>query len=248
MNDNYSTYTICNNFDEKHKLDDNITHLKFGNYFSKILRKNDLPSKLTHLIFNDNYNEYIDKKVLPKGLTHLWFGDSYNRLIDKKVLPTTLFYLKFGLYYNKPFTIGVIPDGLQELVIGKNYNCVIKKNVLPDNLNKLYLITYDAAFEDYILPTNLKFLSISLQIKTISKHYKILLNNLPCELEELTICSTFRPYPIGNFININENEKFDLSCLTNLPPCLKKISTNFLLLDDFIKIPFGCEIIYINYI
>lgn len=246
MNDNFSTYTICNNFDEKHKLDDNITHLKFGAYFSKILRKNDLPSKLTHLMFNDDYNEYIDKKVLPNGLTHLWLGDLYNRVIDKKVLPITLIYLHFGYYYNKPLNVGIIPDGLQELVIKMTDNYIIKKNVIPSNLNKLHLLSI-VKFEEDILPVNLKYLFIPIhcinKISIISNYYKILLNNLPCQLEELSIIRSLM------YITFNQNIQqpfFDSSCISNLPQCLKKIFVNHELINNFNKIPFGCEIINIG--
>lgn len=133
-------------------------------------------------------------------------------------IPPDITKLITGPCYDKKLISNVIPDSVHELVLGKYFNQSIDKTNLPCSLFILECgICFDKSLAD--IPESIYF------VKVHSNSY-IALNSIPCTVNKLKI--------VGRMCKE----------VNNLPASLKTIIVEKKKDVTYIKIPFGCKIIY----
>eukprot|EP01112_Ceratiomyxa_fruticulosa_P010888 TRINITY_DN2902_c0_g1_i2.p1 TRINITY_DN2902_c0_g1~~TRINITY_DN2902_c0_g1_i2.p1 ORF type:complete len:227 (+),score=30.60 TRINITY_DN2902_c0_g1_i2:791-1471(+) len=93
-----------------------LTSIKFGIYFDRVLNLSNLPH-LTHLDLGYFFNKSIDQ-ALPDTVTHLSFSGRFNHNVSK--LPSHLTHVEFGWSFNK--YIESLPLGVKQVRFPPNYH------------------------------------------------------------------------------------------------------------------------------
>ena len=167
-------------------LPESLEHLQMYNYKETI---NYLPKNIKILSLSGEYSNNFSN--IPNNLKNLWLLNTNHIAVNLDSLPSNIenLYLK-----NYDIPLYNLPNNLKRLSIECHYNHNLDN--LPINLEYLYIEHYDIPLN--FLPENLKELCV------LYSENKQIFNNLPLELEVLTIPCIYES-------------------ITNLPKKLKKI-------------------------
>ena len=95
-----------------------------------------MQNSLTHLTFGYWYSREIKENILPESLTHLELSDCFNRCLNN-CLPLNLKYLKLGKNFNQP--LDFLPESLEIIELHQSYKLPL--NNLPVSTKVKYYST-----------------------------------------------------------------------------------------------------------
>lgn len=227
FHDNYDLINL-------HKWSNIINLTNIYNFSEKI----NLPDTLKSLQINNVEKNFKNEMNLPNSLIKLDLGQ-FNYPINLIKFPDSLKVLKFGDWFNQPITDINLPPNLEFLSFGNHFNEEFGSLKLPESLKVIQFKRY--AHHNF------------------PKCNILILDNINCNIED----------DDDEEDEFNDKDKFDtddsnrihqdtqILCFNNiqyplltLPLNIKKIylpqNDEFKNIMENSKIPFGCEIIYVN--
>ncbi|EGC40480.1 hypothetical protein DICPUDRAFT_44541 [Dictyostelium purpureum] len=132
----------------------NITYLKFGNFFNFPIKNEFINlKKLKRIQFGDSFDQPLGPIKFPESITCIEFGEYFNRLFSRSQLPKNLKHLVLGDRYTRYFDSITFPTNLVSLRLNKHYWRDVTREMFPTTLKLLELgLDFKLKGEDFLPP------------------------------------------------------------------------------------------------